>query len=166
MVTDAVPRNSIPVLWYRLRVEVRVRWRAWLGLANTAVTDAGLAQIGKLTNLQSLDLHYTTISDAGVASLQSLLGKAPPLAEVEERFAARAADVWESEVAEVPAERRTVAAFADAWQRGDHRAMYDLLSDDAKKRTSLARLERSYAQAAQITTLQRVKTGAIAVSIA
>ena len=61
----------------------------------------------------------------------------------------------------VPAERRTVAAFADAWQRGDHRAMYALLSDDAKKRTSPARLQRSYAQAAQIITLQRVATGAL-----
>ena len=61
----------------------------------------------------------------------------------------------------VPAERRTVAAFAEAWQRGDHRAMYALLSDDAKKRTSLARLQRSYAQAAQIITLQRVAAGAM-----
>jgi lipoyl(octanoyl) transferase len=49
------------------------------------------------------------IGDAGVASLESLLGKAPALAEVEERFAARAGDVWESEVSELLPERRTVS---------------------------------------------------------
>ena len=40
----------------------------------------------------------------------------------------------------VPAERRTVAAFAAAWERGDQRAMYALLSDDARRRTTPARL--------------------------
>src|SRR5437867_6693985 len=47
------------------------------------------------------------IQDAGVASLESLLGKAPPLREVEERFAERAGDVWESEVFEAAPERST-----------------------------------------------------------
>jgi lipoyl(octanoyl) transferase len=49
------------------------------------------------------------ISDAGVASLQSLLGDAPPLEEVEQRFAAAAAQVWESEALEVPPEVRTIS---------------------------------------------------------
>jgi lipoyl(octanoyl) transferase len=50
------------------------------------------------------------ISDAGVASLQSLLGeKAPPLAEVEEQLMRAAGEVWESEVFELAAELRTVS---------------------------------------------------------
>jgi lipoyl(octanoyl) transferase len=49
------------------------------------------------------------IQDAGVASLESLLGNAPPLREVEERFAERAGDVWESEVYEAAPELRTVS---------------------------------------------------------
>jgi len=49
------------------------------------------------------------ISDAGVASLQSLLGDAPPLHEVEDAFALEAATLWESEVSEVPPELRTVS---------------------------------------------------------
>src|SRR4029077_4331499 len=39
-----------------------------------------------------------------------------------------------------PADRRPVAAFAEAGRRGDQRAMYALLSDEAKQRTSYARL--------------------------
>jgi cell division protein FtsI/penicillin-binding protein 2 len=61
----------------------------------------------------------------------------------------------------VPAERRTVTAFAEAWERGDHRAMYALLSDKAKRRTSLARLQRTYAQAAETITLEKVVAGAV-----
>src|SRR5262249_135340 len=38
------------------------------------------------------------ISDAGVASLQSLLGDAPPLREVTDVLALKAGEVWESEV--------------------------------------------------------------------
>jgi lipoyl(octanoyl) transferase len=49
------------------------------------------------------------ISDAGVASLESICGSAPPLAEVEQRFAAAAADVWESEAFEVPCELHTIS---------------------------------------------------------
>ena len=49
------------------------------------------------------------ISDASVASLQSLLEDAPPLEEVEQRFAATAAEVWESEAFEVPHELNTVS---------------------------------------------------------
>lgn len=49
------------------------------------------------------------IADAGVASLESLLGAAPPVAEVEQRFAATAAQVWEAEAFDVPPELRTVS---------------------------------------------------------
>src|SRR3954471_5231941 len=50
------------------------------------------------------------ISGASVASLQSLLGKdAPPISEVEQRFAAIAAQVWESEAFDVPHEIHTVS---------------------------------------------------------
>ena len=50
------------------------------------------------------------IADAGVASLESLLGSAPPFAEVEQRFAATAAQLWESDAFELPAELRTISA--------------------------------------------------------
>jgi lipoyl(octanoyl) transferase len=57
------------------------------------------------------------ISDAGVTSLQMLLGeRAPSFAKVEERAAANAAAVWESEPSEVPAELETVSV---AILRGD-----------------------------------------------
>jgi hypothetical protein len=59
----------------------------------------------------------------------------------------------------VPEERKTATAFARAWERGDERAMYALLSDAAKKRTSLQRLERTYRQAAEILTLEKVRAG-------
>jgi lipoyl(octanoyl) transferase len=49
------------------------------------------------------------ISDAGVTSLAQLLGRTPAAAEVEERAIARAAQVWESEPSEVPAELSTVS---------------------------------------------------------
>ena len=49
------------------------------------------------------------IQDASVTSLQSLLGEAPPLHEVEDVFALKAGQVWESEVFEVPPELRTVS---------------------------------------------------------
>src|SRR3954454_22108955 len=61
----------------------------------------------------------------------------------------------------VPQERRTAQAFAQAWQRGDHRAMYALLSDDAKQRTTPERLQRTYAQAAQTMTLEKLTTGPV-----
>ncbi|HEY6889337.1 MAG TPA: penicillin-binding transpeptidase domain-containing protein [Solirubrobacter sp.] len=61
----------------------------------------------------------------------------------------------------VPAERKTATAFADAWSRGDEKAMYALLSDDAKQRTSEARLQRTYEQAADILTLTKVRTGRV-----
>jgi lipoyl(octanoyl) transferase len=57
------------------------------------------------------------ISDAGVTSLQALLGeRAPTLAKVEERAAANASAVWESEASEVPVELETISV---AIVRGD-----------------------------------------------
>ena len=57
------------------------------------------------------------ISDAGVTSLAMLLGeRAPSFAKVEERAAANAAAVWESEPSEVPPELRTISV---AILRGD-----------------------------------------------
>ena len=60
-----------------------------------------------------------------------------------------------------PPEKRTVTAFTQAWARGDHRAMYALLSDDARRRTSFERLQRTYQQAADTLTLQRVRAGKV-----
>jgi lipoyl(octanoyl) transferase len=60
------------------------------------------------------------IQDASVASLESLLGKVPDPKSVEERFVARAGDVWESEVSELAVERRTVSV---AITRADGRVL-------------------------------------------
>ena len=49
------------------------------------------------------------ISDAGVVSLESLLGKAPPLAEVEERFMHHAGRLWETDPEEVVTELQTIS---------------------------------------------------------
>jgi lipoyl(octanoyl) transferase len=56
------------------------------------------------------------ISDAGVASLESLLGEAPSLIEVEESAAANAAAVWEAEAFDVSCELETISAVV---LRGD-----------------------------------------------
>ena len=44
----------------------------WLNLAGTAVTDAGLAQVAGLKNLQRLHLEKTAVTDAGLAHLKNL----------------------------------------------------------------------------------------------
>jgi len=49
------------------------------------------------------------IADAGVTSLELLLGAAPPMEEVEQRFALAAAQVWECDAFEVPHELHTVS---------------------------------------------------------
>jgi len=61
----------------------------------------------------------------------------------------------------VPERRKTADAFAKAWERGDSRAMYALLSDDAKRRTSRQRFERTYKQAAETLTLEKVRAGRV-----
>lgn len=61
----------------------------------------------------------------------------------------------------VPPEKRTVEAFAAAYERGDQRAMYALLSDEARRRTSFERLQRTYKQAAETLTLEKVRVGRV-----
>ncbi|WP_084285206.1 penicillin-binding transpeptidase domain-containing protein [Solirubrobacter soli] len=61
----------------------------------------------------------------------------------------------------VPDERKTATAFARAWERGDQNAMYALLSDAAKKRTTPQRLQRTYKQAADTLTLEKVHVGRV-----
>jgi hypothetical protein len=47
-----------------------------LYLTDTRVTDAGLAHLHSLVDLQFLDLRGTTVTDAGVAELRKRLLKA------------------------------------------------------------------------------------------
>jgi hypothetical protein len=56
-------------------------------------------------------------------------------------------------------EERTARDFAAAWERGDLRAMHDLLSDSARSRYPLARFRRAYRRAAATATLTRVEAG-------
>ncbi|GAB3565419.1 ribonuclease inhibitor [Spirosoma luteolum] len=44
----------------------------WLKLGSTELTDAGLAVVGQLKNLQKLQLQHTRITDAGLARLADL----------------------------------------------------------------------------------------------
>jgi penicillin-binding protein A len=57
----------------------------------------------------------------------------------------------------VPPSSRVARAFALAWERGDYRAMYALLSDDAQRRTSLRAFTAAYRAAARTLTLERVE---------
>jgi lipoyl(octanoyl) transferase len=50
------------------------------------------------------------IADAGVTSLEMLLGRAPPIAEVEDRFIEHAAQIWDSDASIVEPSLRTVSA--------------------------------------------------------
>ena len=71
------------------------------------ITSHGFA-FNVATDLRDFDAIVPCgIADADVASLQSLLGRVPR--DVEDRFAARAGEVWESQVSEVPCELRTVS---------------------------------------------------------
>jgi penicillin-binding protein A len=51
------------------------------------------------------------------------------------------------------------AQFAAAWRRGDYAAMYALLSDDARGRTSPQRFAQAYRDAARTLTLVGLDTG-------
>jgi cell division protein FtsI/penicillin-binding protein 2 len=57
------------------------------------------------------------------------------------------------------AERRIAADFAAAWERGDHAAMHALLTDAARRRTTLRRLRRTYRSAARALTLAGLEIG-------
>ncbi len=61
----------------------------------------------------------------------------------------------------VPSQRKVVTEFASDWQRADYAGMYATLSDSARKRTSRARLERTYKQAAAVLTLTKLTTGRV-----
>jgi peptidoglycan glycosyltransferase len=56
-----------------------------------------------------------------------------------------------------PSERRVAQRFAKAWERGDPAAMYQLLSDDVRKKYSLRRFAHAYDRAAEIATVSRVR---------
>ncbi len=56
---------------------------------------------------------------------------------------------------------RVAREFSAAWTRGDYRAMYDELSDDAKERVSLERFTRAYEQAAATITLAGLRAGRV-----
>jgi lipoyl(octanoyl) transferase len=117
---------------YGVRAErVAGRTGIWVAAGSGAKQTgaAGLASAGKLgaigvhiarwitshgfafnvsTDLRDFDAIVPCgIADASVASLQGLLGRTPP--DVEDRFVARAAEVWESQVSEVPCELRTIS---------------------------------------------------------
>jgi cell division protein FtsI/penicillin-binding protein 2 len=57
-----------------------------------------------------------------------------------------------------PSERRVVASFATAWERGDYAAMHALLSDSARRAISLERFARAYRRAGEVATLLQVRT--------
>jgi cell division protein FtsI/penicillin-binding protein 2 len=61
----------------------------------------------------------------------------------------------------VPPAGRAAARFAKAWERGDYAAMYALLSDDSRNRTSPQRFAQAYRDAARTLTLVRLDTGKV-----
>jgi Leucine-rich repeat (LRR) protein len=46
---------------------------SWLHLSYTKVTDAGLKELANLRNLRTLELNFTHVTDAGVDQLQKAL---------------------------------------------------------------------------------------------
>jgi hypothetical protein len=58
-----------------------------------------------------------------------------------------------------PAEQRLADRFAQRWERGDLRGMYDLLSDQAKARTSRDAFAAAYEEDAATATATRVVAG-------
>jgi penicillin-binding protein A len=57
------------------------------------------------------------------------------------------------------AEERAASDFAEAWERGDERAMYALLSRSARSSYPFERFERAYRRAADTATLVSVTAG-------
>jgi peptidoglycan glycosyltransferase len=57
------------------------------------------------------------------------------------------------------ADERAASDFAGAWERGDERAMYALLSDSARSDYPFERFRRAYRRAAETTTLVAVSAG-------
>jgi lipoyl(octanoyl) transferase len=60
------------------------------------------------------------IADAGVTSLEMLLGRAPPLSEVEDRFLEHAARIWDSDASTAEPSLRTISATLT---RGDGKVL-------------------------------------------
>ncbi|HYM58565.1 MAG TPA: penicillin-binding transpeptidase domain-containing protein [Solirubrobacteraceae bacterium] len=58
-----------------------------------------------------------------------------------------------------PPARAIARQWADAWSRGDYGAMHKLLTRPARRRASLARLERTYRATSETLTLRRVEAG-------
>jgi penicillin-binding protein A len=59
----------------------------------------------------------------------------------------------------VPAERKLAVSWTQAWEAGDYRAMYSLLTPDAQHATSLARFAKAYRNAAATATLAHLDVG-------
>src|SRR5688500_14042317 len=59
-----------------------------------------------------------------------------------------------------PSERRLVASFAAAWERGDYAAMHAMLAEPARRRAPLRRFTRAYRRAAETATVTGVRAGA------
>jgi peptidoglycan glycosyltransferase len=57
------------------------------------------------------------------------------------------------------ADERTAGDFAEAWERGDERAMYALLSDSARSRYPFERFRRAYRRASDTATLAALAVG-------
>jgi penicillin-binding protein A len=57
------------------------------------------------------------------------------------------------------ADERTVGDFAEAWERGDERAMYALLTDSARSRYPFERFRRAYRRASDTATLAALAVG-------
>jgi penicillin-binding protein A len=57
------------------------------------------------------------------------------------------------------ADERAAGDFAEAWERGDERAMYALLSDSARSTYPFERFRRAYRRAADTATLVAVAAG-------
>ncbi len=53
-------------------LEPAAQWIVWMDLGKTKVTDAGLASIAKMKNLEKLHLEKTAVTDAGLATLAGL----------------------------------------------------------------------------------------------
>jgi hypothetical protein len=53
-------------------LEPAAAWIVWVDLGKTKITDAGLASIAKMKNLEKLHLEKTAITDAGLATLAGL----------------------------------------------------------------------------------------------
>jgi peptidoglycan glycosyltransferase len=53
-------------------------------------------------------------------------------------------------------EERTASDFAEAWERGDERAMYGLLSESARSAHPFERFRRAYRRAAETATLEGI----------